>query len=144
VVALDADYRVAVVSDRDRKNLWILSREPDIKPAAYRALVDELRERGFPAHKLVRTLHDADTTTALVNVSSGGCGAAAGMTTWRDGAGEVTVVRPCADAVAQAPRVVQASSHATGDRWFFIGGKTKPVPRFVGVGWRPVPAAAGG
>lgn len=55
VVELDPAYRVSVVSDRTGEYLWVLSREPRLRPAAYESLVKRLRARGFATQRLVRT-----------------------------------------------------------------------------------------
>jgi apolipoprotein D and lipocalin family protein len=55
VVELDPAYRLAVVSDRTGEYLWVLSREPRLRPAAYDALIKRLRARGFAVQRLVRT-----------------------------------------------------------------------------------------
>lgn len=51
----DPDYRYGAVGTRDRKQLWIISREPALDAAAYDRLVTAARERGFPVESLVRT-----------------------------------------------------------------------------------------
>lgn len=57
VVKLDPEYRYAVVSEPSREYMWVLSRTPQMEPAAYDALVEELRVGGYPVERLVRTPH---------------------------------------------------------------------------------------
>lgn len=57
VVALDPEYRYAVVSEPSREYLWILARTPAMDGPAYDALVDQLRLAGYPVDQLVRTPH---------------------------------------------------------------------------------------
>ena len=53
IVALDADYRWAVVSHPSRGYLWILSRSKQL--AEYDSIVASLKENGFPVEQLVVT-----------------------------------------------------------------------------------------
>jgi len=55
VLALDADYRYAVVGDPSREYLWILSRDRNLDPALYDEAVRHAREQGFDVDKLVKT-----------------------------------------------------------------------------------------
>lgn len=55
VIDLDNDYRLAAVSEPKREYLWILSRTPTVDPAAYQALLDRLKQRGFDLEKLEAT-----------------------------------------------------------------------------------------
>jgi len=54
VVDLDADYRLAVVSEPTREYLWVLSRTPQVEPAAWDALMARLRAAGFDLTRLQR------------------------------------------------------------------------------------------
>lgn len=56
VVALDPNYRVAVLSDRQGTLQRVLSRQPQVDPEAWAALMAELRQRGFEVGRLVPTL----------------------------------------------------------------------------------------
>ncbi len=47
VVDLDADYRLAAVSEPSRKYLWVLSRTPTVEAAAYHDLLKRLEIKGF-------------------------------------------------------------------------------------------------
>jgi apolipoprotein D and lipocalin family protein len=55
IVALDRDYRYAVVGEPSRKYLWILARDPTLDPAAYDRLVAGARDLGFDTSRLRRT-----------------------------------------------------------------------------------------
>lgn len=55
VIDLDADYQLAAVSEPEREYLWILSRTPQVDPAAYDALLDRLRAKGLDMSRLVKT-----------------------------------------------------------------------------------------
>ncbi len=53
VIALDPDYRWAVVGGPSRKYLWILSREPHMSQAQFDALRANAAARGYPVDRLV-------------------------------------------------------------------------------------------
>jgi len=55
VIDLDADYRLAAVSEPKREYLWILSRTPKVDPAAYDALLGRLAAQGLDMKRLVPT-----------------------------------------------------------------------------------------
>lgn len=55
VLALDPDYRWAIVGEPDRDHLWILARTPRIDPALYNALIARARAEDFDTARLVRT-----------------------------------------------------------------------------------------
>lgn len=55
VIDLDADYQLAAVSEPKKEYLWVLSRTPEVNPAAYAALLARLKARGFDLQKLERT-----------------------------------------------------------------------------------------
>lgn len=55
VIDLDEDYQLAAVSEPEREYLWILSRTPQVDPAAYQALLDRLRAKGLDMSRLVKT-----------------------------------------------------------------------------------------
>lgn len=57
VVMLDNDYRYSVVSDPQRKYLWILSRTPALPATTLERLVSQLRTQGYPVDSLVPTEH---------------------------------------------------------------------------------------
>ena len=53
VIAVDPEYRWAMVGGPDRDHLWILSREPTLAPDRYSALVEQARSLGYPVDQLV-------------------------------------------------------------------------------------------
>ena len=53
VVALDKDYRYALVCGPDRDYLWILSRTPTLPDAVKKQLVDIAAREGFAVEKLL-------------------------------------------------------------------------------------------
>ncbi|NMG45715.1 lipocalin [Aromatoleum toluvorans] len=55
VIDLDADYRLAAVSEPRREYLWILSRTPTVAPQALEALRTRLAARGFDLSRLEMT-----------------------------------------------------------------------------------------
>jgi apolipoprotein D and lipocalin family protein len=55
IIELGRDYEYAVVSNPNRKYLWILSRTPKMDEALYARIVEGLRERGFDLSLLKRT-----------------------------------------------------------------------------------------
>lgn len=57
VLALDADYRWAMVGAPSRDFLWILSRQPTLPDDELGTLLGQAREMGFPADQVVRTPH---------------------------------------------------------------------------------------
>jgi apolipoprotein D and lipocalin family protein len=54
IIALDDEYRWAMVGTPDRRFLWILAREPWLPEDVYRMLVDRARCLGFDVSRLVR------------------------------------------------------------------------------------------
>lgn len=50
---LDPEYRYVVIGSSSDKYLWIMSRQPDLAEDVIRDLLDQLRERGYDAAKLV-------------------------------------------------------------------------------------------
>ncbi len=54
IIALDDDYRWAMVGTPDRRFLWILARQPDLPPDVHQCLVNRARELGFDVDRLVR------------------------------------------------------------------------------------------
>ncbi|MBA5873401.1 MAG: hypothetical protein GDA66_02455 [Nitrospira sp. CR1.2] len=55
ILALDPDYRTAMVGTPDRRYLWILSRHARLDDATYQQLVKQARQLGFPVSTLIRT-----------------------------------------------------------------------------------------
>jgi apolipoprotein D and lipocalin family protein len=54
ILALDGDYRTALVGTPDRRFLWILSRTPQLDDAIYQRLVEQARQLSFPVSDLIR------------------------------------------------------------------------------------------
>lgn len=57
VIALDDDYRWAMVGSPDADYLWILSRTPTLDSSIKADLVERARAMGYPVDKLVDTPH---------------------------------------------------------------------------------------
>lgn len=53
VIALDKDYRHALVCGPNRDYLWILSRTPTIDSEVKQRMLDEATRQGFPIEKLL-------------------------------------------------------------------------------------------
>ncbi|XTZ38000.1 lipocalin family protein [Salmonella enterica] len=53
IIALDDDYRYALVCGPDRDYLWILSRTPDIPEEVKKQLLDAATRQGFAVEKLL-------------------------------------------------------------------------------------------
>lgn len=57
VIALDEDYRWAMIAGPSRDYFWILAREPELDQATYARLVSQAAEWGFPVAELIRVAH---------------------------------------------------------------------------------------
>jgi apolipoprotein D and lipocalin family protein len=55
VMALDDEYRWAMVGAPSREFLWILAREPDLPEARIESLLAEARSQGFDTEAVERT-----------------------------------------------------------------------------------------
>ena len=55
VVDLDERYQLAAVAEPTREYLWVLSRTPQVEPAAYAALLERLKAQGFELGRLQLT-----------------------------------------------------------------------------------------
>lgn len=53
VIALDDDYRYALVCGPNYHYLWILSRTPQLDPQIQQMLVQKARQAGFPVDRLI-------------------------------------------------------------------------------------------
>lgn len=53
VIALDTDYRYALVCGPNRNYLWILSRTPQLDESVKQKLVEQARQSGFAVDKLI-------------------------------------------------------------------------------------------
>ncbi|MFK3662068.1 outer membrane lipoprotein Blc [Scandinavium sp. NPDC088450] len=58
VIAIDPDYKYALVSGQNRDYLWILSRTPDIPTSVKIKYLEIAKEYGFPINKLIWVKHD--------------------------------------------------------------------------------------
>lgn len=56
VIDLASDYSYAAVSTPNRKNLWILSRTPQLGERTYQQILDRVKAKGLDINKLVRTV----------------------------------------------------------------------------------------
>ena len=54
ILALDPEYRTAMVGTPDRRFLWILSRSPQLEETTYQRLVAQAKNWGFPVADLIR------------------------------------------------------------------------------------------
>jgi len=68
VVAIDPGYDFAVVTDRERRGLWLMSRTPRIDADRLDALLAGLRAQGHPVDRLVRTPHASLLPPRLLRV----------------------------------------------------------------------------
>lgn len=55
VIALDPDYKWAIVGGPSKKYLWLLSREKTLPPEQLARLVDIAARAGYPTSKLIRS-----------------------------------------------------------------------------------------
>lgn len=55
IIDLADDYSYAVVSNPNKKYLWILSRTPQLDPIVYRHIVERLQQKGFPVANIILT-----------------------------------------------------------------------------------------
>jgi apolipoprotein D and lipocalin family protein len=55
IVAVEDDYRYALVGTPDRQSLWVLSRTPQLDEVSYQRLVAKANEQGFEVTRLQRT-----------------------------------------------------------------------------------------
>ncbi|HUF21819.1 MAG TPA: lipocalin family protein [Burkholderiales bacterium] len=55
VIALDPEYRWAMVGQPSRKYLWILAREPQIPEAVYLDLLERAAAQGYDVSRMQRT-----------------------------------------------------------------------------------------
>jgi len=58
IIDLADDYSWALVSDPNRKTLWILSRTPKIDVELYNSLINTLVEKGFKKEKIVKMVQE--------------------------------------------------------------------------------------
>ena len=55
VIALDPNYRYAIVGEPNRKYLWILSRTPEMDASFYEEILEQVRAAGYDPEKLIKT-----------------------------------------------------------------------------------------
>jgi len=58
IIALDAEYRWAVVSDKYGYSLYVMSREPQLSPELYKEAINEATLNGAPVEKLEMQVQD--------------------------------------------------------------------------------------
>jgi apolipoprotein D and lipocalin family protein len=58
IIDLADDYSWALVSDPNRKTLWILSRNPKMDEVLYNSLIAKLVSRGFDKQKIVKMVQE--------------------------------------------------------------------------------------
>lgn len=58
VIDLDKEYQLAAVSEPRREYLWVLSRQPQVAPKDYEALLRRLEQKGFDLRQLTPTRQD--------------------------------------------------------------------------------------
>lgn len=56
IIGLADDYSYAVVSHPKKKNLWILSRTPQMNNELYEQILSRLRKKGFDLSKMEKTV----------------------------------------------------------------------------------------
>lgn len=66
VLKLDPAYRVALVGTPDRKNLWLLSRQPSIADAVREQYLAEARRQGFDLAGLIYPRHTGREVTDVM------------------------------------------------------------------------------
>lgn len=59
IIALDPEYRYAIVGEPKRRYLWILSRTPSMDDVTYRGAIEKIRAAGFEPDKLLKTRQSA-------------------------------------------------------------------------------------
>lgn len=55
ILALDPEYRWALVGEPDRKYLWLLSRTPSLAEASYREILQKAAAQGYDVSRVIRT-----------------------------------------------------------------------------------------
>ena len=53
IMVLDPNYQYSMVGSRDKKNLWIWSRTPQLDPKVLQSLVNYAAQYGFPVNTLI-------------------------------------------------------------------------------------------
>ncbi len=60
VIALDADYKYALIAGKDLEYLWVLSREKTIPDEILQAYLNKAQEIGYDTTQLIWVNHDKD------------------------------------------------------------------------------------
>jgi apolipoprotein D and lipocalin family protein len=60
IIGLDDNYQWAIVGSPSRKNLWILSRTPQMDSTLYQSLLQTAQNKGFDTNLLVTTLQNCN------------------------------------------------------------------------------------
>jgi len=63
VIALDPEYKWAVVAEPNRKNIWIIARTPSISPATRTLIDQQISHAGFDPKTLINSIQTSATTT---------------------------------------------------------------------------------
>lgn len=61
MIALDSDYRYALICGPNHDYLWILSRTPQLDESVKQKLTEQARQAGFPVNKLIWVKQDGAT-----------------------------------------------------------------------------------
>lgn len=67
VMALDSNYRWAMVSGPSHKYFWVLARTPDLPEELLNNLLQTARQSGFDLKSLIRVKHDISKTSQSRN-----------------------------------------------------------------------------
>jgi apolipoprotein D and lipocalin family protein len=118
IIDLGPDYDYAVVGAPSRSYLWILARQPVLRPDLYARITERARSQGFDVSKLIRTAH---TTSAIEDQARYGGSAAAGTARIPSGSP--------GDAVAASRRLLALGSLAIG-AWGLAA--PRQLARFMG------------
>jgi apolipoprotein D and lipocalin family protein len=57
IINLGKNYEYAVVGTPNRKNLWILSRTPQMDDQLFTQIIEAVKSQGFNVDKLIKTRH---------------------------------------------------------------------------------------
>lgn len=60
IIELDQNYKWAIIGSPSRKNLWILSRTPQMDSTLYQSLLSKAKDKGFDTNLLVNTLQNCN------------------------------------------------------------------------------------
>ena len=55
IIDLDKDYRYAVVGEPERKNLWVLSRKPNLDQRTYDEILKHIQAQGYDISRVQKT-----------------------------------------------------------------------------------------